>query len=128
MNSQLLTSKQHERFRIAHRRLLVGVGLAIAYFGGVVVLSRVVPLEPYGPWIGIGVFALAGIVIWCMHGYRCPACGEVPRARVWSFWSGEVAYSSMVALFPEKCSSCGVRFRERGLGPGVKSGPPGSGQ
>jgi hypothetical protein len=30
---------------------------------------------------------------------------------MWSFGGAEVAYSSMLALFPKTCSECGVHFK-----------------
>lgn len=47
-----------------------------------------------------------------MLGYRCPACKQVPKARTLAFGGSEATYSSMVALFPKECSSCGVRFMQ----------------
>jgi hypothetical protein len=75
------------------------------------VLGRFVPLERFGPVIGFGVFFVTGLVIWAMSGYRCPACGRMPRARMLAFGSAELTYSSMVAICPRACSSCGVRFK-----------------
>lgn len=108
-----LTRDQSDSYRKAHRHLLIGISVALLYCAGIVIVGKFVSIERFGPLIGVGVFLVTGIVIWVMLRYRCPACGQVPRARVWSFWSGEVAYSSMVALFPKRCSSCGVRFAVR---------------
>ena len=108
-----LTAQQYSKFRAAHRRLLIGVSLAVGYSAGVVLLNKIVPLDRFGLWIAVGWFPVTAWVIWCMHGFRCPVCEEVPRARVWAFGGGEVQYSSMVALFPKTCSSCGVQLTAR---------------
>jgi hypothetical protein len=114
-----LTREQSALYRKAHRHLLLGISVALLYCAGIVILGEFVPIERFGPLIGVGVFLVTGIVILVMLRYRCPACGQVPRARVWSLGGGEVAYSSMVALFPKKCSSCGVRFAARDAVPGA---------
>ncbi len=105
-----LTHQQHTKFQKAHRRLLLGLSFAVVYCMGIVLLGKVFPLDRFGLWITIGLFPLTALVIWCMHGFRCPVCSQVPRARMWAFGGGEVQYSSMVALFPRDCSSCGVQF------------------
>jgi hypothetical protein len=110
MDAKPLTAEQFVRFRRGHRRLLKGLGLVVGYCLALGLVDELIPLERFGFWIALGMFPVTAVLIWCMHGFRCPACGAVPRARVWSFWSGEVAYSSMVALWPKACSECGVEF------------------
>jgi hypothetical protein len=117
-----LTPGQLGLYRKSHRRLLVGVSVAVGYFAAVVLLDSLIPWPHLGPIVAGGGFVVIGIVIWAMLGYRCPACKQVPRARMLAFGGGEVTYSSMVALFPRECSSCGVRFKERAeAGPKLKS-------
>jgi len=108
-----LTLDQQRRFQKAHRRFVIGVLIALMYCGGVGLAAQFVSLEPVGLLVTLGIFVVTGIVLWCMFGYRCPACGTTPRARVWSVGGGEVTYSSMVALFPRECSGCGIQLDAR---------------
>ena len=108
-----LNQDQQRRFQNVHGRFLMSVLLALVYCVGVVAIDRVVSLERFGLLITFGGFVVTGVLIGAMSGYRCPACGTTPRARVWSLGGGEVAYSSMVALFPRDCSCCGVQLNAR---------------
>ncbi len=110
MRGRALTTEQYARYAAAHKRLLLSVFIAIVYCLGVVVVDRFASLEPYGLYITIGLFPVVGFVIWGMAGFRCPVCRSTPKARSLSLTSNEVAYSSMVALFPRECSFCGVQF------------------
>jgi predicted RNA-binding Zn-ribbon protein involved in translation (DUF1610 family) len=108
---QQLTPEQFARFRAVHRRFLTGFTVAIAYCVGIVIVDRFMPLESYGFLLTVGFFVVTVLVVWAMFGYRCPACGQVPRAQMLAFGSAEITYSSMLALFPKTCSSCGVRLK-----------------
>ena len=110
MPKQTLTSEQYAQYRKAHQRLLRTLSIAVVYCVGFGVVDEFVSLERFGLFIAIALFPITGLVIWGMMGFRCPACGSAPRAKAASLSSSEVAYSSMIALFPEKCSSCGIRF------------------
>jgi len=106
-----LTAEQLADFRARHRRLLKGIAVALGYSVGVVLIDKFVPLDPYAFWIVMGIFFVTIFVLYCMFGYRCPVCKKPPKARMWSFGGAEVAYSSMLALFPKTCSECGVHFK-----------------
>ena len=89
------------------------VSIALAYCVGIVSVARFVPLEPFGHLVAIGGFVITALVIWSLFGFRCPACGGRPRARGLALGSSETTYSSMVALLPRTCSSCGVQLEIR---------------
>jgi hypothetical protein len=110
MLGRALTVEQYASHAASHRRLLSSLVVAIVYCAGIVAADSFVTLEPYGMYLAIAGFPVVGLVIWGMARFRCPVCRSTPQARSLSLASGEITYSSMVALFPKECSHCGVRF------------------
>lgn len=110
MRGQSLSPEQYTEYRRSHRRLIAVLLLAVAYCVGIVIVHRFVSVDPVGFYITIAGFPIVGICIWGMAKFRCPVCRSTPRAKSIGFTSGEATYSSMVALRPEECAFCGVRF------------------
>jgi hypothetical protein len=111
MMPRYLTVEQRVDFRARHRRLLRGIAVALVYSSSVVLIDKFVSLEPYGFAITVGGFIVVIFVLYCMFRYHCPVCKKAPKARMWSFSGTDVAYSSMLALFPKTCSECGVHLK-----------------
>lgn len=106
----MLTEEQYAAFKASQRCFIWVMTFSLTFFSLLVLVGQAYNLESIG--LGLAVFSLIliALIIWSMHGYRCPACGETPRARMWGLGASEMQYSSMVALKPKKCSSCGISF------------------
>jgi hypothetical protein len=110
MLGQRLTADECSRYSKSHQRLLLAMAVALGYSVGIVLVDRIISLEAYGLYLGMGSLPITAFVIWAMANFRCPVCRSTPRAKALNFTSGQATYSSMVALFPKSCSHCGVRF------------------
>lgn len=111
MSSQeTLSRAEYDSFQSRRLKVLLGGVLGFAFAIAVAITVNLFHVEPHPVVLGVGSFVC---VIWLlvqMFKYKCPRCGTTPMTTRLTFGNDETAEGGFLALFPKKCSKCGVLF------------------
>lgn len=108
-----LTMEEFELFERKRIRVWKGLGVMFAYSLCFVLLDTL--RTHYGLAFSEVMVVLTGFpvgicLLFLMLAFQCPRCGEVPKARRVSIFTGGVEYGSYVPLRPKSCWKCGAQF------------------